>query len=107
MEYGTVRRRGVKLALVARMNKAYVLTIRNIVNIRKHIYKTHQKDGSDTRQQRVNEKNGRWKRRDFNSPAADCRKRADTQSNADPADTPADLNPTPGLHSLLAQPVPI
>lgn len=53
--------------------------------------------------------NGRWgKRRDFNSPAADCRKRADTQSNADsgmPADNPADLDST--LDSPPAEPVPI
>jgi len=45
----------------------------------------------------------------FNTPAADCRKRADTQSNVDsgaPADFLADfLDPT--LHSLLAEPVPI
>jgi len=88
------------------MYNAYVLT-RNIVNIQE-TYNTHQKDGSDTWQQRVNEKNGRWKRRDFNNPAADCRKRADTQSNADsdkPAVGLADLDPT--LHSLLVEPVPI
>jgi hypothetical protein len=98
-----VRRRGVKSALVARMNQAYVL-IRNIVNIQKHTRRIRK----TTRQQRVNEKNGRWKRRDFNNRAADCRKRADTQSNADsgmPADIPTDLDPT--LHSLLAEPVPI
>ena len=89
--------------LDARMNNAHVL-IRNIVNIRKHITR----GGSHTWQQRVNEKNGRWKPRDFNNPAADCRTRADTQSNADsgmPADIPADLDPA--LHSLLAEPVPI
>lgn len=71
-------------------------------------YKAHQKDGRDTWQQRVNERNGRWKHRYFNNPVADSRKRADTQSNADsgmPADIPVDLDPN--LHSPLAEPVPI
>lgn len=112
MECSSVRRGGVKPALVCENEqslRACYSKYRQILET----YKAHQKDGRDTRQQRVNEKNGRWKRRDFNSPAADCRKRADTQSNADsgiPADIPADSDFDPTLHSPhspVAKPAPI
>lgn len=107
---GTVPRRGVDcqicITVVVRINKS--LRAYGKYRQSSETYRAHQKDGSDTRQQRVNEKNGRWKRRDFNNPAADCRKRADTQSDADsgmPADIPAELDLV--QHSLLAEPVPI
>jgi hypothetical protein len=78
-------------------NGAYVL-IRSS-SIYTEAYRTHRKDGSDTRETEGIE----GKRRDFSNHAAGCRKRADTRSNAD-SGMHADI---PALHSLLAELVPI